>query len=33
MIRYSGDTGEATLRSRWQDEAGRPVIVHVEAAS
>jgi hypothetical protein len=33
MIRYSGDTGEATLRSRWQDEAGRPVIVHVEPAS
>jgi hypothetical protein len=33
VTRYSGDTGEATLRSRWQDEAGRPVIVHVEPAS
>jgi hypothetical protein len=30
VIRYSGETGEATLRSRWQDEASRPVIVHVE---
>jgi hypothetical protein len=33
MISYSGDTGDSTLRSRWQDEAGRPVIVHVEPAS
>jgi hypothetical protein len=32
VIRYSGDTGEATLRSRWQEEAGRPVIVNVEPA-
>ena len=32
VIRYSGDTGEATLRSRWQEESGRPVIVHVEPA-
>jgi len=32
-IRYSGDTGEATIRSRWQEESGRPVIVHVEPAS
>ena len=32
MIRYSGDTGRLS-RSRWQDEAGRPVIVQVEAAT
>jgi hypothetical protein len=32
MIRYSGDTGEVTIRSRWQDQGGRPVIVHVEPA-
>ena len=32
MIRYSGD-GELTVRSRWQEEAGRPVIVHAEPAS
>ena len=31
MIRYSGD-GELTVRSRWQEEAGRPVIVHAEPA-
>jgi hypothetical protein len=30
MIRYSGDTGEVTIRSRWQDEGGRPVIVQAE---
>jgi hypothetical protein len=28
MIRYSGDTGDVTIRSCWQDEGGRPVIVH-----
>ena len=33
MIRYSGDTGRRLSRSRWQDEAGRPVIVQVEAAT
>jgi hypothetical protein len=33
MIRYSGDTGDVTVRSRWQDEGGRPVIVHAEPAS
>jgi hypothetical protein len=33
MIRYSGGTGEATIRSRWQEQAGRPVIVHAEPAS
>ena len=32
MIRYSGDTGAVTVRSRWQDEGGRPVIVHAEPA-
>jgi hypothetical protein len=32
MIRYSGDTGDVTIRSRWQDEGGRPVIVHAEPA-
>lgn len=32
VIRYAGDTGDATLRSRWQEEAGRPVIVNVEPA-
>jgi hypothetical protein len=32
IIRYSGDTGDVTIRSRWQDEGGRPVIVHAEPA-
>jgi hypothetical protein len=32
MIRYTGDTDEVTIRSRWQDEDGRPVIVHAEPA-
>jgi hypothetical protein len=32
MIRYSGD-GELTVRSRWQEQAGRPVIVHAEPVS
>jgi hypothetical protein len=32
MIRYSGDAGAVTVRSRWQDEGGRPVIVHAEPA-
>jgi hypothetical protein len=32
MIRYSGD-GELTVRSRWQERAGRPVIVHAEPVS
>ena len=30
MIRYSGSSGGVTIRSDWQDEGGRPVIVHVE---
>ena len=29
VIRYSG-TGDATIRSRWQEEAGRAVIVNAE---
>ena len=33
LIRYSGGTGEATIRSRWQEQAGRPVIVHAKPAS
>jgi hypothetical protein len=32
MIRYSGGTGDVTIRSRWQDEDGRAVIVHAEPA-
>jgi hypothetical protein len=32
MIRYSGETSEVTIRSRWQDEGGRAVIVHAEPA-
>jgi hypothetical protein len=32
MIRYSGDAGEVTIRSRRQDEGGRHVIVHAEPA-
>jgi hypothetical protein len=32
LIRYSGDTGDVTIRSRWQDEGGRAVIVHAEPA-
>jgi len=30
QIRYTGDSGEVTLRSRWQDGDEHPVIVHVE---
>ena len=29
-IRYSGEGAEVTLRSRWQDGADHPVIVHLE---
>ena len=32
VTRYSGDTGDVMIRSRWQDEDGRPVIVHAERA-
>jgi hypothetical protein len=31
-IRYAGADREVTIRSRWQDEGGRPVIVHAEPA-
>jgi hypothetical protein len=31
MIRYSGESGDVTLRSRWQDRGGEhPVIVQIE---
>jgi hypothetical protein len=33
LIRYSGDTGEVTIRSRWREEDGRPVIVAAEPAA
>jgi hypothetical protein len=33
MIRYSGSSDAVTIRSEWQDEGGRPVIVHAEPAS
>jgi hypothetical protein len=33
MIRYSGEASEVTIRSRWQDEGGRAVIVHAEPAA
>jgi hypothetical protein len=29
-IRYSGDSRELTLRTRWHDDAEHPVIVHIE---
>ncbi len=29
-IRYAGDTDAVTVRSRWQDLGGRPLIVHAE---
>jgi hypothetical protein len=29
-IRYTGDSGEITLRTRWQDGEQHPVIVHIE---
>jgi hypothetical protein len=30
MIRYSGGGNEVTIRSRWQEQDGRPVIVQAE---
>lgn len=33
MIRYAGEASNVTIRSRWQDEGGRPVIVHAEPAT
>jgi hypothetical protein len=32
-IRYSGGSGDLTLRSRWQDGTEHPVIVHIEPVS
>jgi hypothetical protein len=32
-IRYSGQESAVTIRARWQDEGGRPVIVHAEPVS
>lgn len=32
MIRYAGEADEVTIRSHWQDEDGRAVIVHAEPA-
>ena len=32
LIRYSGETEEVVVRSRWQEQGGRPVIVHAEPA-
>ncbi len=32
LIRYAGDSGEVTIRSRWQEEAERPLIVAAEPA-
>ena len=32
LIRYSGGSGEVTIRSRWQEQGGRPVIVAAEPA-
>jgi hypothetical protein len=29
-IRYAGDSGDVTIRTRWQDEGDRAVIVHAE---
>ena len=33
MIRYSGDSGAVTVRSRWAGEGGRAVIVAAEPAA
>ena len=27
MIKYTGESGEVTIRSQWQDEDGRPRII------
>ncbi len=29
-IRYSGEDAAVTIRAQWQEEGGRPVIVHAE---
>jgi hypothetical protein len=33
LIRYSGDNDEVTIRSRWQEQDGSPVIVAAEPAA
>jgi hypothetical protein len=33
LIRYSGSSSAVTVRSVWQEEGGRPVIVQAEPAS
>ncbi len=33
LIRCSGDSDEVTIRSRWQEQDGRPVIVAAEPAA
>jgi hypothetical protein len=30
MIRYTGESGEVTIRSNWREIGGRPQIVHGE---
>jgi hypothetical protein len=32
-IRYSGEESAVTIRARWREEGGRPVIVHAEPVS
>jgi hypothetical protein len=32
MIRYPGGSGAMTIRSNWQDEGGRQMIVNAEPA-
>jgi hypothetical protein len=32
QIRYVGDSGEVTIRTRWREVGGRPSIVHGEPA-
>jgi hypothetical protein len=32
MIRYSGESDDVTIRSRWREIDGRPLIVHAEPA-
>jgi hypothetical protein len=33
VIRYSGESAELTVRSYWQDQGGRPMIVRAEPLS
>lgn len=32
-IRYTGDSGEVVIQTRWREVEGRPAIVHAELAS